>query len=242
MSLKNLFFILFIFSCFECSAQQNNQVKKMIAGPQYNGSALRNIEVELTNGNKAALFEIAPYLDSAKSLTEFLGYHILQTPEKTIANRLLNENCSFLSSEIKLNDSVSTKQFLTFLHKCYSNIKFDNDANVFIITPFAERDTKYEVRELTPERKAEVKNKYEKLLALEWVKKNNINNLIEEKNPRALFEIAAALYRRHERFNYYAFNANEFIELLENLTDIEIGVEDEHHKIDFHIDKDFYPR
>src|ERR1700704_1132182 len=111
MLLKTFSLILFTFLSINCYPQQNDLDKKFTIGPQYQGSALQNIEIELVNGNKTALFEIAPYLDSGRLVTEFLGYHILHTPEKAIANRLLNENCSFVNDEIKLNDSVSSKQF-----------------------------------------------------------------------------------------------------------------------------------
>lgn len=53
--------------------------------------------------------------------------------------------------------------------------------------------------------------------------------------------IASELFKIRSRFNRYNFHEDEFIDLLQLYTDIEIGTENEKNEISWHIDKDYYP-
>jgi hypothetical protein len=209
--------------------------------PQFAGSKLDSIGKALRNGNKTALLAIAPYLDDTSQVTRFLGYHILKPRQKDVARDLITENVSFLQSEIKLNTKTSTSDWLKFTDANFDKIAFDTDAGVFVLTPITERMVPYEIRELSPTRKEELKRSAEKLLNLPWLRGNNTDLIIGNKDPYALYKIAAEFYRTKNRFNIYQFNEAEYIDLLQLLTGTDIGVEDESHKITHHIDKDFQP-
>ena len=66
--------------------------------PEFKGSELDRIRIGLINGDKTALLKIVPFLDRTEKLTEYLGYHILETEERQIAQRLIIENCIFLNT------------------------------------------------------------------------------------------------------------------------------------------------
>ena len=208
---------------------------------RYFGSKLKNIEYQLLRGDKNALYNLAPYLDSTKTLMQNLGYHVLQTPEKEIAIGLIEENCSFLPSELTLSNSLSTAAFTRFLQVDFDKISFDADAAAFVITPFAMRNTRYEFTGLTTQTKTELNAHLKRLLTLNWVVENGIDKLINDKNPYALYKIAAELYKERYRFDDYHDDAIQFMDLLKILTGTEIGIEDNQHQINYDIDKEFYP-
>src|SRR5690348_4843063 len=106
------------------------------------------LEQRLMNGDKSALFDIAKYFDSKKELTEFLGYHIIQTNESEVAKRITQENCIFTDSEITISSSTTSNEFLSFLNSNKSKIIFSKTANAFIVTPLEERIAKAEFREI----------------------------------------------------------------------------------------------
>ncbi|MEO3405154.1 hypothetical protein AAFN85_14700 [Mucilaginibacter sp. CAU 1740] len=207
----------------------------------YKGSLLDSTRVNLERGDKQSLFRIAQYLDSSRLMTENLGYHILHTSQNEIARRLIRENCSFLNSEFVVNDSTKANDFLGFLMTNINNISFSYEAYAYLITPLDKRDVKYEIRELTPNRWDELKKSATEILNNRIVKHNNIEQLIKDKNPEVLFNIASLLYSNRTHFNQYQSNTLNYINLIELLTGTDIGVEDEHNKISYHIDKDFEP-
>ena len=207
----------------------------------YKGSVLDSTRVNLERGDKQALFRIAQYLDSNRVMTEFLGYHILHTQQKQTARRLIEENCIFLNTEFVVDTGTKAKEFLSFLMTNINNISFSYDAAAYLITPLDKRDVKYEIRELTPNKREELKKDATQILNNEIVKHNNIDQLTRDKNPAALFNIASLLYANRNRFNTYQFNTSDYINLIELLTGTEIGIEDEHHKISYHIERDFEP-
>jgi hypothetical protein len=199
------------------------------------------LEQKLIKGDKSALFDVANYFDSKKELTEFLGYHIIQTSESAVAKRIIEENCIFTKSEITISNSTTTSDFLTFLNTNKSKITFSKIADAFIVTPLELRTSRVDFREIPETKKNELQSKYADLLTKEWVKKAKIDSLINTKNSKALLSIASELYKIRYRFNTYHSNENEFTELLQILMGNEIAVENERKELTWHIDKAFYP-
>lgn len=200
-----------------------------------------DIEEKLMQGDKNALTEIAQYFDSDKQLIEYLGYHRIETNEKHVAKRIVEENCLFTESEILIDNNTSKSEFLNFLNKKLNEITFSNLADAFLITPLENRPVNVEFRGVT-ENKAEDLQKIKlELLNKEWVKNANIENVIQNKDPKCLLTISSELFKIRYRFNVHHYNENEYIDLLTLLTNFEIGVENEKKEISWHIDKDFYP-
>jgi hypothetical protein len=202
-------------------------------------SPIYQLENRLMQGDKNALFEIADYFESDKKVIEHLGYHILETVESQIAKRVVNENCLFTESEIQITDSTSAKQFTYFLNTNKEKIVFSKLAAAFLVTPLDKRPVSFEIREITQNKKKELQDNLPKLLTPVWVKENKIDSLIQQKNSIVLLTIASELFKKRERWDRYYFNRDEFTDLLQYLTGVEIGVEDEKQKISWHIDKDF---
>jgi hypothetical protein len=224
--------VLIIFLLFGFVAKQDSFPDKKIY----------ELEGKMMEGDKKALFEIVKYFDNNKKVIEYLGYHRMETTESEIARRIVDENCLFMTNEIKIWDSTSTAQkFSDFLNLKKDSIVFSPLANAFLITPLEKRNVNFEIRAISPAKKEELKNREKELLSPEWVTENNIELLIDVKNPTCLLKIASELFKERERFNQYYFHKEEFTDLLEFLTGTEIGVEDENKKITWHVDKDFYP-
>ena len=203
--------------------------------------ALYPIDNNLKKGEISGLFEIAPYLDSDKDVMEGLGHHIINTNEGKIARRIIDENCIFLDSEIRIDEHTTSDEFSAFLLKNKSKIHFDPLAEAFLITPLSKRNVKARFRELSDYKKEEIKHKLPELLATDWVKKAGIDKLIEEKDPKALLLIASELYKIRYRFNIHHFNEHEYLELLEFLTNKEIAVKNHKEEFTWHIEKMFEP-
>ena len=225
--------VFFLFSLTNSYGQSNELIYT-----QFTGSKLDSIRLELTEGNKAALFSLAPYLDSAQKIEEFLDEHVLQTTEKSIAKRLLLENCLFLESEINVTNA-SCNDFLAFLKKNDTKLYFDKSFGAFLITPLENRNVDFKIRMLTQGRKKELKEKQGDLLDYKWVRENKIDSLIQDRDPLALLKIAAEFYKRRNRFDYYQGEPEQYLKLLQLLTGTEIGVDDEHQHIEYFIDKDY---
>jgi hypothetical protein len=170
---------------------------------QYKGSRLDGLRKQLTTGNKDALLQLAPYLDSTQLLSENLGYHLLQTPERTIAYRLIDENCNFLPSEIQLTDSLHSNAFLSFLKSNWDKISFDTITNSFLITPLTKRTARYELRVLSATREVQLNTIKLHSPIRDWMKQNSIEQLIQDGNPIVLLKIAAKLYQGRGRFDTY---------------------------------------
>lgn len=90
MPLKNilLFFILISSNLFaqNISFQKNEHIYEL--------------DKKIRKGNFQAFIEIGNYFDSKKSLTEFLGNHIINTDETNVSKRIVRENSFFLENEI----------------------------------------------------------------------------------------------------------------------------------------------
>ena len=253
--MKPLLILSFFIITWNCSFSQNNDrdsISRVIAkrivkekgiklSPEFKGSALDKIRIGLLNGDKTDLLKIAPYLDSTRKLTEYLGYHILETEERQIAQRLIIENCIFLNTEIVIDNKITAKSFFTFYKQNEKRIGFSVDAGAFLIAPLKDRSVNFEIQELSETDKNNLKENENVLLNLPWVKKNHIEQLINSKNPYALFKIAAELFKGRNRFDNYQSDAKNYIDLLDLLTGTETGVKNEHQKITLHIDKDYDP-
>jgi hypothetical protein len=203
--------------------------------------AIYTLEQKLMKGDQSALFDIAKYFDSKKEVTEFLGYHIIQTNESAVAKRIAEENCIFTNSEISISSNTTSKDFLTFLNANNSKITFSRLADAYIITPLESRTSKVEFREIPENKRRELQAKYADLITKEWVKEAKIDSLIIKRNSKALLSIASELYKIRYRFNTYHSNENEYTELLQILMGNEIAVENERKELTWHIDKAFYP-
>ena len=200
---------------------------------------LYDLEEKLRTGDKNILFEIAPYFDSKEKVLEYLGHHIYRTNESNIAKRVINENCFFLDTEIIITDSTSTKVFQDFLSDNFEKIKWDSLANAYFITPLAKRKANVAFRTISDNEKEEFKKNYIQLKQKGWLSENNINTLIDAKDPKSLLFIAAELFKN--RFNTYSYSKKEYIHLLQHLIGLRIGAEDEDQQMNWHIYKTYYP-
>lgn len=192
-------------------------------------------------GDKKGLVEMAPYFDSKKELTEFLGYHIIQTTESQVAKRIVSENCIFTKAEIIVSDKTTSKEFLTFLNQNLNQISFSIYAQAFLLIPLEKRNVKFEIREISKHKREELKQKSDSLLNLSWVKSNKIDLLIKEKNPKALLIISSELYKVRYRFDKSFYGQLEFIDLIRLLTGTEIATENEKNQLTWFIEEEFYP-
>lgn len=206
-----------------------------------NDHPIYQLEARLMDGDKSALFEIAPYFDSNKKVIEFLGYHRLETVESEIAKRVVAENSLFTDEEFKITDSSTTKQFTAFLNQNNNKIVFSKLATSFLITPLDKRTVKFEIRAVSEAKKQELQDSAKALLYSDWVKENRIDSIVNQRNPISLLLIASELFKIRSRFNRYYFYEEEFTNLLQYLTGTEIGVENEKKEISWYIDKDFHP-
>lgn len=203
--------------------------------------ALYKLEARLMQGDKTALYEIAPYFDSKREVVEFLGYHRLEVAESSVARRIVRENSLFTEDEFRILGSTTAAEFINFLHRNNEKILFSKLTDAFLITPFEDRRTNFEVRKITDKKLADVREHTQNLSELQWVWENKIDSLINEKNPLALVTIASGLFKERYRYNRYTFNAKEFTDLLQLLTGVEIGVPNEKNEITWHIDHEFSP-
>ncbi|MES2061734.1 MAG: hypothetical protein V4456_07425 [Bacteroidota bacterium] len=207
--------------------------------PSFNGSRLDSIGHELRRGDKSALLAIAPYFDSTTIVTEFLGHHILHPQQRSIAQRLIDENSLFLPAEIVIDENTSAAQFLAFIKSNFDAITFDKNAAAFLLTPLTRRNLVFEITGITNGKKIALQQGATKLLNQPWVKANYVNIHVDLHQSNALFEIAAAMFRNRNRFNYYDYKNNEYPDLLQHLTGEDVGVENELHKITHHIADDY---
>jgi hypothetical protein len=201
---------------------------------------LYQFEPRLQHGDQQALVELAPYFDSHKIVLDFLGHHVLQVQEHSIARRLVKENSLFTDSEINL-DSASSRQFLAFLTAHRSQLVFSPLATAFLLTPLDQRTATAQFRALTTTRKQEVEAHARDLLSQKWVKVSKVDSLVARQDPAALLVIAAELFKVRARFTQGSSHKEPYTDLLQLLTGTEIGVEDEKREISWHPEKDFYP-
>jgi len=213
---------------------------QMTSNPKH---PLYEIDKKLKTGNKNAFFEIAPYFDSKKELTERFAYnHISATTEAQVARRIVEVNSIFTDEEIRL-DSISSQVFLNFLNANSEKITYSDFAGAFFITPLESRTVKIMFREITKDKKRELKSEYK--TTLNSIKNAEIKLLIKQKDPKVLFIIASELYKGRDwlntisRYNFES-NVTQYIKLIQILTDCEIAVEGYYNKMTWHIEVEFY--
>lgn len=198
------------------------------------------LDWQLRKGDFNALTEIAEYFDSKTDLTEYLGYHIINTNESNVSKRIVQENTMFLDSEIIIDSTTTTSDFKKFLTENRKKIKFSNLANAFLIKDFDRRTTDFEIVDLTEFKWSELNAKINELLSLDWVKENKIDSLVKAKNSLALLKTASVLLKNRNRFDEYDYNEEEVINLIQLLTKSEIAVPNERGELRYHLDKEFY--
>ncbi|MEA1784880.1 hypothetical protein U1E44_02145 [Arenibacter sp. GZD96] len=198
------------------------------------------LDWQLRKGDFNALTEIAEFFNSKTDLTEYLGYHIINTNESTVSKRIVQENTMFLYSEIVIDSTTTTADFKKFLTDNQQKIKFSNLANAFLITDFDKRTTDFEIVDLTDFKWSELNAKRNELLSLDWVKENKIDSLIKAKNSLALLETASVLLKDRNRFDEYDYNEEEVVNLIQLLTKSEIAVPNERGELSYHLEKEFY--
>lgn len=200
---------------------------------------LNKLDKRLRDGDKSALFKIAPYFDSTRRTLESLGYHLLNTPQSEIAKRIIDENCSFTDEEITINEFTTARDFLNFLNANNDKIVFSKQTDAFIITPFDKRSVNFQHRELTVFDKKYLKDSMIALLNRDWVRSSGVDSLIKAKDPACLLVIASELYKRRNRFNEYGFQENEFLDLIKLLTGSEIALQNEKKEYIWNLENDF---
>jgi len=225
MKLKRKFLILLLFLSANLFAQNHR---------------LYFLDWQLRKGDFTALNEVAEYFDSKIELTEYLGYHIINTNESEVAKRLVRENSIFLDSEIRIDSTTSSNDFKNFLLKNKKKITFSNLADAFLITPFVKRKTDFEIIELTDFKWSSLNASRNELLNLDWVKENGIDSLVYARNPYALLKISSILLKKRYRFDEYNYSQENIINLLQILTKSQIAVPNESGELSYHLDKDFY--
>ena len=204
--------------------------------------ALYKIDQKLKSGDKTALFEIAPYFNSKKELEERFAYnHISATTEAEVARRIVEVNSIFTDEEIRLNDSISSQDFLNFLNTNAEKITYSKYAGAFLIIPLEFRTIKIMFREITKDKAKDLRNEYQ--TTLNSIENTEIKSYINQKDPKALFLIASELYKERDWLNVILeHNADKYVKLLQSLTNFEIAVEGGYNKMTWHIEKDFYPK
>ncbi|XLS27654.1 hypothetical protein ACJD0Z_10645 [Flavobacteriaceae bacterium M23B6Z8] len=198
------------------------------------------LDWQLRKGDLNALTEIAEYFDSKTDLTEYLGYHIINTNESNVSKRIVKENTMFLDSEIIIDSTTTTSDFKKFLIENQKKIKFSNLANAFLITDFDRRTTDFEIIDLTEFKWSGLNTKRNELLSFDWVKENKIDSLVKAKNSLALLKTASVLLKNRNRFDEYDYNEAEVVNLIQLLTKSQIAVPNERGELSYHLEKEFY--
>ncbi|MGH1385632.1 hypothetical protein [Kordia sp.] len=198
------------------------------------------LDHKLRKGDMKTLYDLAEYFDSEEKYVETLGYHIIHTTESNVAKRIVRENSMFLPTEIVIDTATSSQDFKKFLSDNRASLTFSKLADAFILTPFSERKTRYEIVALTPDKIQNLNTRRNELLNFAWVKDNEIDQLIKEKNPRALLEIASVLVKRRYHHDEYSYDQKDMTDLLSVLTNSYIAVPQEHNIMSYHIENDFY--
>ncbi|HVU56590.1 MAG TPA: hypothetical protein VHD83_16110 [Puia sp.] len=194
--------------------------------------SLYKLENRIMAGDKDALVRLAPYLDNQQIIIEPLGYHRLQHSVRSIATRILQENCLFSQDELDIDTTLTSSSFLKFLDT-HNDLFFDDTTGEFLLTPLSVRNTTFETRALSSQAIKELDSNMLYTPYPDWVYADRIIKPLADRDPVALLKIAAALYKTRARYDRYYFRQDEYFSLIKNLTHIEIGVPDEDGHITF---------
>lgn len=226
--MKKIFFLLSISAIGYTSYSQKEDLK----------SKLYKLENGIISGSIDALQELAKYLDDKRPVQELLGYHVYPNTARGIAIRVIEENCLFTNNEFTVDSTITTKSFLTLFHS--SKIVLDDLTGRFLITPIKKWKTAYQLKELSKfdlERMdtAVIKSPYP-----HWYYENQIDGFLVNKDPQALMWIASAWYKNRFRFNRYDSDDEQFLDLIKNLTHLDVGVPGKNGQITFLYSDDYY--
>ena len=213
--MKKLFSLLLVLS-ISFSYCQN-------AEGQYSESNIYKLNERLKKGDKNAIYELATYFDSEKILAEFLGHHYLETKEKQLAQRAIEENFIFPETGIDIEKISSSKEYSNFFNSNKSTIKYDYDLQSFYLTPINDRPEFVQFRDL-PRGKIEdlIKKNTESLKNNAEINKD-FEVLMIQNNPECLLKICQTLYRNRDRFNYNNRDKDYYYNLLKILIQKDIG-------------------
>ncbi|MBW7674655.1 hypothetical protein [Chryseobacterium chendengshani] len=198
------------------------------------------LDQKIRKGDFTSFLEIGNYLESDDPLTEYLGYHIIHTNEANVAKRIISENSFFLQNEFKFDSTISVKKYREFLIKNQNKIAFSDLADAFLLTPFEDRKTDFQIQELTQTKLDFLESKRSEIFNSNWLKTNNIDNLINQKDSRVLLVLSSLFLKNRYRFNEHKNNNAEIINLIRLLTKSNIAVPDESGQMNYHIEEDFY--
>lgn len=184
---------------------------------------LYKIEKSIMSGDKQAIAKMGAFLDSRKKVIEYLGYHRIETTESAVARRIIEENTLFTLEEINVG-SVSKAEFLAFFKRRAKEIVFSKTLDAFLITPIERRDYVAHVYVVEPHVMKQVEGRTAKLLQEGFLSDIGVEPGYLLRDPKVLFNIAAALYRKRNRYNVYYFHREKYFDLLRHLTGIELQV------------------
>lgn len=204
----------------------------------YDSTRIFQLEKNLEQGDKSALFEIASYFDSKKIIEVSLDHHRYLSTESDRSKWLVVSNSLFTDTEIQISDLTSAEQFTMFLNSNKDKIVFSDLANKFLITPLDKREVDFEIKELSSTRKKELQDHYLKIVSSTWIKEYKIDSLFKEKNPVLLLTLVSELYKRCSMEHTFSSESKKYIDLLQLMTGIEIGVINDKGKISWHIEED----
>lgn len=185
------------------------------------------LEHRLRRGDKTALYEYAHFFDSKKDTFERAYLHTFRSTVGGIVKRIYKENCAFTENELVIDFRTTAKDFYDFWQLDSSRIVFSREINAFIVVPLDKKTAEVAFTKVPIIRYNELKAQYPKMLAYKWVKDAGIDTLILQKNPQALYRIAAELYKGRHTFYREGVNQIEYLELLAVLIKCRIIVEDE---------------
>jgi hypothetical protein len=195
------------------------------------------LKSQLQIGDKSALFEIAPYFNGKQKVLVHYGMCSVIGSEAQYAKSIVSNVTLFMEDEFTINELSSAKEFTDFLNQNKNQIVFSELAKAFLITPLEKRKVSFEIRAISESRRSELRNNAYELLSPRWIQNSKIDSLIKQRNPLSLLMIASELFKIRNRPNYHEM---EFINLLQLLTDIEIGFRNDSGITSWYIPKDFY--
>ncbi|MCX6318669.1 MAG: hypothetical protein NTW29_15415 [Bacteroidetes bacterium] len=224
-----IFLIATIFSCFSAIAQ-----KQDLRGKLY------KLEKKIIDGDMAALKELGKYLDDKTFVQEFLGYHNYPNTAKGVAKRILEENCLLSANEFCMDSTITSAKFSALLNS--GKVHFDELTGMFLITKINDRNTNYQIKQITDYEAARIDTTVGSTAYPAWYYDNQIDGFLVTKNPEVLMWIASAWFQKRSRFNRYYFNDEEFLDMMKKLTRIDLGVPDENGSITFLYEDDYYAK
>jgi hypothetical protein len=237
MSKFFLFFLLILFQFTTLQAQdtinKNNEEDLWAFQTFEKTHLLYQLENKIRRGETTALYEIATYLDIKKIIVEYLGYHVLEPKENEVARRIIDENSLFLASELVLDSTLTKQKWLDFLENNKTILTFDQLTNCFLITPISQRKAGYKLKRWRKDANTSLPSFQKLYLSEMWVSRDSIAHYFNIKNPLCLLKLASSFFKSRDRFNEYNFDELLFIQLMQQLTGLEIAVNNSKGELSF---------